>query len=306
MADHAPAGVEARLTARGEPLRPRVRDLYTIQLRLHILPALGSTRLARLITAEVRAWYANLRGPDGPGASTAAKCYRLVRSILTTAVEDGLISANPAPSRALASSPPTNDRSPPWPRPTISPPPSTRGCGAPPPRRLRRTPQGRTPRLSTLATSTSTATKSPSSSSASSTATATTSSAHRRRRRTLAIPAALVDDLRDHLDAYAQPGADVYVFTGHKGGPLAPHVLQEAWAKARAEVSLPSLHLHDLRHLAGTLVASTGAGTKVLMYRLGHASHQAALRYQHATQDRDRAIADALDCLIADPQRALD
>jgi len=94
-----------------------VRDLYTIQLRLHILPALGSTRLARLITAEVRAWYANLRGPDGPGASTAAKCYRLVRSILTTAVEDGLISANPAPSRALASSPPTNDRSPPWPRP---------------------------------------------------------------------------------------------------------------------------------------------------------------------------------------------
>ena len=34
------------------------------------------------------------------------------------------------------------------------------------------------------------------------------------------------------------------------------------------------------------------------MYRLGHASHQAALRYQHATRQRDRAIADALDHLI--------
>ena len=57
--------------------------------------------------------------------------------------------------------------------------------------------------------------------------------------------------------------------------------------------------LHDdLRHLAGTLAASTGAGTKELMYRLGHASQQAALRYQHATQERDRAVADALDRLI--------
>ena len=35
------------------------------------------------------------------------------------------------------------------------------------------------------------------------------------------------------------------------------------------------------------------------MYRLGHGTHQAALRYQHATRHRDRAIADALDELIA-------
>ena len=34
------------------------------------------------------------------------------------------------------------------------------------------------------------------------------------------------------------------------------------------------------------------------MFRMGHASPQAALRYQHATDDRDRAIADALDALI--------
>lgn len=117
-------------------------------------------------------------------------------------------------------------------------------------------------------------------------------------RRTLAIPAALVDDLHAHLDAYAKPGADGYVFTGHKGGPLGPHVLQDAWAKARAEVGMPLLHLHDLRHLAGALAASTGAGTKEVMYRLGHATNQAALRYQHATRQRDKAIAEAIDSLI--------
>ena len=34
------------------------------------------------------------------------------------------------------------------------------------------------------------------------------------------------------------------------------------------------------------------------MVRLGHASPAAALRYQHATTDRDRAIADRMDEMI--------
>ena len=33
------------------------------------------------------------------------------------------------------------------------------------------------------------------------------------------------------------------------------------------------------------------------MLRMGHASSDAALRYQHATSNRDRDIADALDRL---------
>ncbi len=93
--DYAQGWVETRLTNRGEPLRPRVRALYRDQLRLHILPTLGQTRLARITSAAIRSWYADLRGPDGPGASTAAKCYRLLRSILNTAVEDGMIAVNP-------------------------------------------------------------------------------------------------------------------------------------------------------------------------------------------------------------------
>lgn len=109
----------------------------------------------------------------------------------------------------------------------------------------------------------------------------------------------IVEDLRHQLEVFAQSAAEGYVFTGQKGGPLAPHVLQDAWAKARTEVGVEDLHLHDLRHLAGTLAANTGAGTKELMYRLGHASPQAALRYQHATRERDVAIAGAIDSLIS-------
>jgi integrase len=49
-----------------------------------------------------------------------------------------------------------------------------------------------------------------------------------------------------------------------------------------------------LRHTGGTLAAATGASLRELMARLGHSSTRAALIYQHATRDRDQAIADAL------------
>lgn len=92
--DYAPRWIETRLTSRGEPLRPRTRELYEGELRLHILPTLGRIPLARLTTAQVRSWHSDLLA-DGPEASTTAKCYRLLRAILTTAIEDGLIAGNP-------------------------------------------------------------------------------------------------------------------------------------------------------------------------------------------------------------------
>ncbi len=63
-------------------------------------------------------------------------------------------------------------------------------------------------------------------------------------------------------------------------------------------VGLPDLHFHDLRHTGGTLSAATGATLKELMARLGHSSVRAAMIYQHATRDRDRAIAKALGALV--------
>jgi integrase len=57
---------------------------------------------------------------------------------------------------------------------------------------------------------------------------------------------------------------------------------------------IPDAHFHDLRHTGGTLAATTGATIKELMARLGPSSPRAAMIYQHATQDRDKTIADGL------------
>lgn len=84
-----------------------------------------------------------------------------------------------------------------------------------------------------------------------------------------------------------------------KGGPVTPQVLAQAWSKARLSVGRLDLHLHDLRHSGLTWSAATGATTAELMHRAGHASAAAALRYQHATEDRDRVLADALAGLAA-------
>jgi hypothetical protein len=92
--EFSPTWLASRLTSGGEPLRPRVRDLYEGYLRLHILPVLGSVPLSRLTTGTIRQWHAGMLASD-VGASTSAKCYRLLRAILNTAVEDHHLVANP-------------------------------------------------------------------------------------------------------------------------------------------------------------------------------------------------------------------
>jgi len=47
------------------------------------------------------------------------------------------------------------------------------------------------------------------------------------------------------------------------------------------------------------LAAATGATLAELMARLGHSTVSAAMRYQHAAADRDKAIAEALSGLAA-------
>ena len=79
---------------------------------------------------------------------------------------------------------------------------------------------------------------------------------------------------------------------------------KSVWNKARQTVGLPDLHFHDLRHTGGTLSAATGATFKELMARIGHSSVRAAMIYQHATRDRDQAIAQALGTFVRDVRNA--
>jgi integrase len=61
---------------------------------------------------------------------------------------------------------------------------------------------------------------------------------------------------------------------------------------------ITGLHFHDLRGSGATWAATTGATVRELMGRLGHTTPTMALRYQHATLERDTAIAERLGALL--------
>jgi integrase len=64
-------------------------------------------------------------------------------------------------------------------------------------------------------------------------------------------------------------------------------------AHSDREADVERLRFHDLRHTANTM-AAPGSSTRELMRRMGHATTGVAIIYQHASDDRDRVIADSL------------
>jgi hypothetical protein len=82
-------------------LRPKTIEVYKYVLGRHLLPTLGNKTLSQIKEAQVRRWRRNLM--DG-GASpvAAAKAHRLLKAILNTAVDDGLIRRNPCRIKGAA------------------------------------------------------------------------------------------------------------------------------------------------------------------------------------------------------------
>ncbi|KAA0236031.1 MAG: site-specific integrase [Actinobacteria bacterium] len=282
-------------------LRPRTVDLYEGQLERHILPELGQRTLREITPAAVRAWYGDLVRNTPDGSLIAAKCYRLLRAILETARVDGLIGRNPCLIEGAGA-----ERSPERPVATLA---QVWALADAVPHRYRalvltaafaglrfgelaaltRSSVDLDAGLITIAESLvqhddGTLRIGPPKSEAG--------------RRMFTIPWALVPELQKHLDTYVGPEADARLFIGPKGGLLRRSNWHTLWDRARKEVGPPGFHLHDLRHTCNTLTAATGASTSELMHRMGHASPRAALRYQHATRERDVAIAQALDEII--------
>jgi integrase len=117
--------------------------------------------------------------------------------------------------------------------------------------------------------------------------------------RDVAIPPHIIPAIEQHLGKYVDRGRDSLIFPAEHGGHLAPSTLQRHWYRARAAAGRPDLRWHDLRHSGAVLAAATGASLAELMARLGHSTPQAAMRYQHAAQGRDREIAALLSKLAA-------
>jgi integrase len=116
-------------------------------------------------------------------------------------------------------------------------------------------------------------------------------------RRDVHVPPHIMPMIRDHLAYHVGPDAEALLFPAQHGGHLAPASCFRWYYPARAAVGRNDLRFHDLRHSGAVLAAQSGATLAELMGRLGHSTPAAAMRYQHASQERDKVLAEALSRL---------
>ena len=113
-------------------------------------------------------------------------------------------------------------------------------------------------------------------------------------RRRLGIPSRIVPVIEDHLRDYVGGDPGSLVFTSPGGHPLRRSKFRHRWTAARDAAGITGLHFHDLRHSGLTWAGQAGATARELMYRDGHSSVTSSMRYQHATVERDRELAERM------------
>jgi integrase len=276
---------------RERKLKLRTRDLYRGLLDRNILPTLGKLDVAAITLPVVRTWHANLTIGD----TARAHSYALLRTILNSALDDELIDRNPCRIRGAGRATRTKDPVPFTPTEYAK-------------LRLAIEPESykvlldvavfaglrfgelvglkwgdvdlaagkllvRRGIVSTKGRREEQTTKSG-------------------RERAVFLPPVVVEVLRKHRPAFAP--AERYVFGGG-ASPLAYTTLRMAFKAAAVAAGRPDASLHLLRHTALTWTAGTGASLAETMRRGGHSTVQAAMGYQHGSDDRDRRIAELLD-----------
>ncbi len=280
-------------------LAPRSVLVYKSLLKCHLIPAFGHLRIAEVSPSLIRTWHAHLLS-DKPGAAPAA--YRLLRAIFNSAVHDELLIKSPCRVPKAGA-----DRAVEREVPTMA---EVQALAAKMPENLRVAiilaawggmrrgeilalrrrdidPLRSSVRIERAQVELSDGTV------------LFTGPKTDAGVRTVHLPELAMHTIEEHLSDYVPTDPNALLLTGRGGVPLRPKTLGVAFAKARAICDLETTRFHDLRHFSMTLAAATGASTKELMRRAGHASPAAALRYQHATEDRDKAIADAFDEMLS-------
>ena len=272
-------------------LSERTVELYQWLLRRHIGPTFDDRPLATITPPDVRLWHAALATTH---ATTAAKAYRLLSCIMRTAVSDELIVRNPcqvrgaatehAPERPIASMAEVGalaDAMPPDLRVAVL---LAAWC------QLRRG-EVRGLRRCDVDAEAGVLTVNVTRTTSMSGRTIIKEPKTRAGRRTVAIPPHILGHLAAHIEAHVGVDPDSLLV------PAPNRALSAAWSNARSAVGRGDLRFHDLRHSGLTWSAATGASIAELMRRAGHASQTAAIRYQHATDERDRVLARALATL---------
>jgi integrase len=250
-----PFGSYARSWVAERPnLRSKTLQLYEGLVRLHLAPTLGALNVQDITEPQVRRWRKNLLDAR-TGEVTVAKAYRLLKAILTTAVDDGLIRRNPCRIKGAG-----QERSPERPVLTIRQVFALADAIGPRYRALVLLAVFGSLRWGELA-------------------------ALRRRHLdlrtgTVRVEASVVELIDGSL-----------IFTGPKGAPLRRPNFSATWRRPTESAGLTGFHFHDLRHTGNHIAAATGASLRELMGRMGHSTTRAALVYQHRTDERDQLIA---------------
>lgn len=281
-------------------LRSRTRETYQGLLDRHILPYLGKVELSAITPSLVRQWHAGLVRAETPGPSTVAKAYRLLRAMMRSAVIDERIGRSPCLIAGAGT-----EHAPERPVATVAEIAALADAITPRFRALvlmaswcsLRSGELLALRRSDLNLPNGTVRIERVLSQLQKGGLEIGPPKTKAGKRTVGIPPHIVKELAQHLRQFVDLEMDALVFTGVKGGPVRKCVLQTEWSKARTKVGLVHFHFHDLRHSGNTWAAATGASTKELMARMGHADERTALIYQHSTADREQVIARALSGL---------
>ena len=277
LADYAETWIDER-----PGLRPKTVDLYRYLARKHLAQVLGPMPIADIQPGHVRRWRKHLLDAE-VSAVTAANAYRLLKTIMTTAADDGAIRRNPCRIKGG-------------------------GSESSPERIVLTVPQvfalgdaigPRYQALVLLATFTSlrwgelcalrpsdidtearTVRVERSLTELQNGALAFGPPKSDAGRRTVGFPELIAPVVRWHLSCFAQDGDDSLVFTGPAGASLRrSNFRRRTWLTALKKAELPAAHFHDLRHTGNTLTVTAGANLRELMARMGHSSTRAALIY---------------------------
>jgi integrase len=299
---YSTAWLAQRVSAKGEPLRPKTLLEYRRQLATG-LAEFGLDRISDITPARVRKWHAERMES---GRTLAGAEARLLRAILNTAIVDGLISKNPVDSNltrthaGIVHRPPTlaelgvvlDSIEPQFKLAVLLA--AYGGLRFGEWRALRRNDVTfiagratvRVERSAQYLTGTGWHVGPPKSSDGI---------------RTVTLPKGLTEEVEAHLAAYVGAFPEALLFAPAGGqGFLHDRQFNRTWNFARDAAGIRALvREHDLRHFYGSALAAMGHGLPQIQRALGHGTAAATLMYLHAVEEHDVELADNMPMPVA-------
>lgn len=117
--------------------------------------------------------------------------------------------------------------------------------------------------------------------------------------RAVHLPAFVLEVLRTHMAEHVPTSPDALLFAMPDGSPITSARLSFLFRRARQVIGRTDLTWHDLRHTGATLAYKAGASVPEVQARLGHTTMRAAMIYAHAADDSDQLIAERLDAMFS-------